>query len=78
MSEILTDARRDALAMLATHHALAPWTWVNVRRVEAQRSCRALSRLGFAEVSEKPFRARITASGVSLSAGMSLSAKGGA
>lgn len=78
MSEILTDAHRDVLAMLATHHALAPWTWVNVRRAAAKHSCRALARLALAEVSESPFRARITASGVTLHAGMLLSAKGGA
>lgn len=78
MGAVLTDAQRDALAMLSTHHALAPWTWVNVRRAAAKQSCRALARLALAEVSEKPFRARITASGVQIYAGMLLPAKGGA
>lgn len=77
-SEILTDAHRDARAMLATHHTLAPWTWVNVRRAAAKHSCRALARLALAEVSESPFRARITASGVLIHAGMQLPTKGGA
>lgn len=78
MGAVLTDAQRDALAMLATHHALAPWTWITVRRAAAKTSCRQLARLGFAEVREEGgFFTRITASGLTFAAGIAL-AKAGA
>jgi chorismate synthase len=75
---ILSDDQRDVLGMLAAH----PETWVVVRPFKAQLDCRALARLGFAEVrGDGGFSARVTASGVGLAAGMvanGAATKGGA